>query len=160
MNAIVRLNKGILLLIFIFPFATKAQDKSSKDNQEIYNTVILIGNAWTQNNLDTLEKYIHKDYLHTDVTGHILSRADWLGYVKDRKDKNLTNPGLEFKDLHIAVHDDIAFVTGINVFSGAAFTTNDNNAAKSRNLRFTQVLKKENGVWERILFQATYIEAP
>ena len=141
---------------FISHFSTIAQLQSAKEEKEIYRAVLLIGKAWTQNNLDTLEKYIHKDYLHTDVQGQILNRSSWLSYVKDRKEKNVSNPTLEFEDVRISIHSDLAFVTGINIFSGQAYTAND-NSTKPRKLRFTQVMKKENGIWKRILFQATYV---
>jgi ketosteroid isomerase-like protein len=150
----------ILIFFFFFfsPTIIGAQNLNSKDQKEVYNTIVLIGNAWTQNNLDTLEKYIHKDYAHTDVKGQILNKTSWLDYVKDRKEKNIKNPGLEFEDIKITIYKDIAFVTGINSFSGQAFTVNDNSGNKPRRLRFTQVLKKEDKVWKRILFQATYLE--
>jgi ketosteroid isomerase-like protein len=149
----------ILLFICISPYTLKAQNQNSGDKKEVYRTIILISTAWTQNNLDTLEKYIHKDYIHTDVRGEILDRTAWLSYVKDRKDKRLTNADIEFDDVQINVYNDFAFVTGINAFSGQAYVTNDNGNNKPRKLRFTQVLKKENNIWKRILFQATYIEA-
>lgn len=152
------LGKIILLLFLIAPTIIKAQNLDSKDQKEVYNTIVLIGIAWTQNNLDTLEKYIHKDYVHTDVRGQILNKSSWLDYVKDRKEKSVKNPSLDFEDIKITIYNDIALVTGINSFSGQAFTTNDSNTNKPRKLRFTQVLKKDNNVWKRIMFQATYIE--
>ena len=152
------LREVILLFFFIAPTSIKAQNLDSKDQKEVYYTIVLIGNAWTQNNLDTLEKYIHKDYVHTDVRGQILNRTSWLDYVKDRREKSVRNPILDFEDIKITIYNDIALVTGINSFSGQAFTTNDNNTNKLRKLRFTQVLKKNNNIWKRIMFQATYIE--
>jgi hypothetical protein len=92
------------------------------------------------------------------IRGQILNKTSWLDYVKDRKQKNINNPSLEFADIKIAIYQDIALVTGINSFSGQAFTANDNNNNKLQKLRFTQVLKKENNVWKRIMFQAIYIE--
>jgi ketosteroid isomerase-like protein len=106
-----------------------------------------------------LEKYVHNDYIHTDVRGEILTRTAWLSYVKDRKDKGVSNPNVEFEDIHISIYEDFAFVTGINAFSGQAYTSNDKSSDKPRKLRFTQVLKKENDIWKRILFQGTYIES-
>jgi ketosteroid isomerase-like protein len=150
--------KVILFCFFITPAVIKSQSLNSKVQDEVYNTIILIGNAWTQNNLDSLEKYIDKDYVHTDVHGQILNKISWLNYLKDRKEKNVNNPSLEFEEIKIAIHQDIALVTGINSFSGQAFTTNDKNTNKARKLRFTQVLKKEKDAWKRIMFQATYIE--
>ncbi len=91
--------------------------------------------------------------------GEVLSRAAWLSYVKDRKDKGVSNPGVEFDDVKITVYNEFAFVVGINTFSGQAYTSNDGNNNKPRKLRFTQALKKENNIWKRILFQATYIES-
>ncbi len=152
------LREVILLFFFIAPTSIKAQNLDSKDQKEVYYTIVLIGNAWTQNNLDTLEKYIHKDYVHTDVRGQILNRTSWLDYVKDRREKSVKNPILDFEDIKITIYNDIALVTGINSFSGQAFTTNDNNTNKPRKLRFTQVLKKDNNIWKRIMFQATYME--
>lgn len=149
----------ILLFICISPYAIKAQNHLSGNKKEVYRTIILIGTAWTQNNLDTLEKYIHNDYVHTDVRGEILTRATWLSYVKDRKDKGVSNPNVEFEDIQINIYRDFAFVTGINAFSGQAYTSNDKGSDKPRKLRFTQVLKKENNIWKRILFQGTYIES-
>lgn len=149
----------ILLCICLSPNKINAQNQFSGDKREVYRTVILIGTAWTQNNLDTLEKYIHKDYLHTDVRGEILTRTAWLSYVKDRKEKAVTNPNVEFEEIKINIYRDFAFVTGINAFSGQGYTSNDNGSDKPRKLRFTQVLKKENHIWKRILFQATYIES-
>lgn len=135
-----------------------AQARYSKDQKEVYNTIVLIGNAWTQNDMVTLEEYIDKDYIHTDVRGQIFNKRSWLDYVKDRKNKNVTNPSLAFEDLKITIYNDIALVTGINSFYGQAFTTNDSTSIKPRKLRFSQVLKKENKNWKRIAFQATYIE--
>jgi len=145
-------------IFYLFPIVTIAQNLQSSGQQEVYNTIILISKAWAHNNLDTLEKYLQKDYVHTDVRGQILDRTSWLNYVKDRKEKNVTNPDLEFKDVKITIYNDFAFVTGINIFSGQAYTTNDNNSNKPRRLRFTQVLKKEGNIWKRLLFQATYID--
>jgi ketosteroid isomerase-like protein len=145
------------IVIYLSPHFGMSQTNSADENL-VYNTMVLIGNAWSQNNQDTLEKYIHKDYKHSDVRGQILDRKTWLDYVKDRKLKNVTNPKIEFEDMQIKIYGNFAFVTGINIFSGQAYTANDNNVNKARKIRFTQVLMKENNIWKRILFQATYIE--
>jgi hypothetical protein len=153
-------NLIILSSISVFPYITKSQELKSKDQADVYKTIVLIGKAWTQNNLDTLEKYLEKDYVHTDVRGQILNRTSWLNYVKDRKDKNVTNPYVEFDDVKITVYKEFAFATGINTFVGQAYTSNDKNANKTQKIRFTQVLKRENNVWKRLMFQATYIDTP
>ena len=125
---------------------TNLKVKQQTEEAKIYDVVMKIGTAWSENNLDTLEKYIDKGYLHTDVSGKALSRSNWMNEVKERKLNNVVYPGIEFKDVDIKVYDDIALVTGTNIFPGNSI----------QKLRFTQVLKKENNIWKRLAFQATY----
>jgi hypothetical protein len=148
----------VSIILFVAGMTTPclvfSQTAFSGEQKEVYNTILLIGRAWTENNLDTLSKYIDKEYMHTDVRGQVLKRDPWFNYIKERKEQGLKNPGLEFEDLDIRVYNDFAFVTGINTFTGAAFT---NDSKTIHKLRFTQVLRKEKQVWKRLLFQATYI---
>jgi len=146
----------ILIVLFVFPMRLFAQKNDPENENDVYKTIILLGNSWTKNNMDTLEKYIHPDYRHTDVRGQLLDRTSWLSFVKDRKDKGLTNPDLKFDDVIIKIYGDFALVTGINTIVGQTYTSNDNATDTPRKLRFTQVLKLENAVWKRIAFQATY----
>ena len=145
----------LLLTALTTPHLTFSQTGHSGEQRAVYNTMLLVGEAWTENNLDTLNKYIDKEYLHTDVRGQVLKREAWFNYIQERKDKGMKNPGLEFEDIDIRVYNDFAFVTGTNIFTGAAFASND--LKDKRKLRFTQVLRKEKQVWKRLLFQATYI---
>lgn len=148
----------ILFSIFVFPRMCRSQEFKTTDERDVYNTIVLIGKAWTQNNLDTLEKYLEKEYVHTDVRGQILTRSSWLDYVRDRKEHNVMNPGIAFDDVKVTVYKEFAFVTGINIFVGSAYTSNDKSTNNIKKIRFTQVLKKEKTLWKRLMFQATYIE--
>ena len=47
-------------------------------------------------------------------------------------------------------------MTGTNIFSGAAYTEEVSNDRKTE-LRFMQVLKKDNNTWKRLRFQATTV---
>ena len=151
---------SLALICFLFsPAYLKCQTDSSAEKQEVYHTLILIGSAWSQNNLDTLGRYIHNAYRHTDVKGQVLDRMTWLNYVKERKEKNVSNPKVEFEDVKIQIYGEIALVTGINIFTGQAYVGKDSKSGRPQKIRFSQVLKKENGIWKRILFQATYMES-
>jgi Domain of unknown function (DUF4440) len=150
----------VLSSICVIPCIAKSQELKTKDQNEVYKIIVLISKAWTQNNLDTLDKYLDRDYVHTDVRGQILNRVSWLNYVKDRKDKNVTNPDVEFDEVKVTVYKEFAFATGINTFIGPAYTSNDKNANKIQKIRFTQVLKREKNLWKRLMFQATYIDTP
>ena len=117
-----------------------------------------IRKAWSENNLDTLEKYIDANYRHTDVHGQVLDRKSWLSYTADRKEKNIKTPVTEFQDTQIQILGDVAVATGIIIFTENAYTSNNSNSTKTTKIRYTQVLKKENGIWKRFIFQATIIE--
>jgi ketosteroid isomerase-like protein len=143
-----------VLMAFTIPALTFSQTMYSGEQRNVYTTVLLIGQAWTENNLDTLNKYIDKDYLHTDVRGQTLNKEAWFKYIRERKEQGIKNPGLKFEDIDIRVYGDFAFVTGVNMFTGAAFA---NDSKDTHKLRFTQVMRKEKQFWKRLLFQATYI---
>ena len=148
----------ILVCICLTPFAGISQATFSGEQIEVNKTMLAIGKGWSENNMDSLEKYISANYKHTDVRGQVFDRKAWLGSVADRKEKNLTNPNIEFQDTQIQISGEIAIATGINIFNGNTFASGNTTAAKPLKIRYTQVLKKENGVWKRFVFQATYIE--
>lgn len=153
-----RIKKSAFLTMLVyFPALINAQNLH-KAEKEVYHTIVLIGKAWTENNLDTLEKYISKGYQHTDTKGQLLNRTTWLKYVKERKQNSVVNPGVEFDSVKIEIYNDLAFVTGVNIFSGAAYVGEKTQSSTKSRIRFTQVLQKQNGIWKRTLFQATYIE--
>ncbi len=138
------------------PNSDTSNNKQSQDEKEVLHTMVLIGKAWTENNLDTLDKYIDNEYLHTDIRGISLDKKEWFNYIKDRKEKGIINPEIEFKETEIKLYNDLAIVTGINIISGAAYTEKASNDKKTE-LRFTQVLKKDNNTWKRLRFQATTV---
>jgi ketosteroid isomerase-like protein len=147
-----------LLAICSLPLIGISQVQFTGEQNEVNKTIHAIGKAWSETNLDTLEKYIDANYKHTDVRGQILDRKTWLSYVADSKAKNIKNPDLEFEDTQIQIEGDYAFATGINIFTGNAYNPNNPNSPKAKKIRYTQALKKENGIWKRFIFQATYIE--
>jgi ketosteroid isomerase-like protein len=152
------IRSSLFLLTGFSPAISHSQNALTREQNEVNKTIFAIGRAWSQNNLDTLEKYIAPGYKHTDVRGQIQDRKTWLGDVAERKVKNVKIPEIEFEGIQIQLDGDFAFVTGINSFSGSSNSPNDPNVQKIKRLRFTQVLKKEEGIWKRLLFQATYIE--
>src|SRR5882672_10086877 len=114
------MKRNIILLLATLTTSYHAfsQTVYSGEQRRIYNTILLIGQAWTESNLDTLNKYIDKDYFHTDVKGQALKRDAWFKEIIERKEKGIKYPGIEFEDIDIRVDGDLAFVTGLNTFAG------------------------------------------
>jgi ketosteroid isomerase-like protein len=122
---------------------------NTQTEQEIIRTVHDAGQAWARHDLATLEHLLADDYTHTDVVGQFQNRAEWLAYVRS----DVIAHQLEFEDVTVRIHGDLAVVTGRNIWRpGTRFLTLP--------LRFTLVLTKEKGYWQRSVFQAGFEELP
>ncbi len=135
-----------------------SEQSNSQDHSDVYKTIELIAKAWSKNNLDTLNKYIDEEYVHTDINGIRSNKSEWMNYNTDRKENGASNPSLEFSDTEIKFYNGLAIVTGINSFSGPGFTENVSTESKTL-LSFTQVLRKQGAIWKRLRFQATPIKS-
>jgi hypothetical protein len=98
------------------------------------------------------------EYTHTDVTGRVLHRAEWLADAGNarswqRAPEGNATPSIAFDDMTIEISGAVAVITGSNTIRSA-----DPRAEPIR-LRFTQVLILEGGEWKRRFFQATPIAA-
>lgn len=117
------------------------------------------GEAWLKADVKTLDALLAREYTHTDVTGKVLHRADWLADAGNaqrwlRGNAGGASPAIEFDDINVRVLGDTAVVTGGNTIRPA-----DTKVAPMR-LRFTQVWIKEDGQWKRRFFQATPLPEP
>lgn len=115
------------------------------------------GNAWLKADVKTLDSLLAREYMHTDVTGKVLHRADWLADAGNaqkwlRGNAGGASPAIEFDDVKIQVVGNMAVVTGGNTIRPA-----DANLPPMK-LRFTQVWIKEDGQWKRRFFQATPVQ--
>ena len=117
------------------------------------------GQAWLQGDTQTLDHLLAREYTHTDVTGKVLHRAEWLADAANvqkwlRAPSGTKTPSIDFQDVELKLVGTAVIVTGGNVIRSA----NPNNPPIK--LRFTQVWVKEDGGWKRRFFQATSIQDP
>ncbi|HET7000736.1 MAG TPA: nuclear transport factor 2 family protein [Puia sp.] len=112
--------------------------------QEMYD----FSNAWGLGDTATLNKLLAPEYRHSDVSGQIQHRNEWLAFAA--KKRELSN--LEISDIEILMYyDNMAIITGkMTYLFGAEKVKQD--------LRFTQIFGNYNGQWKRTAFQATYIK--
>jgi hypothetical protein len=115
-----------------------------KLTQEMYD----LSNAWGMSDTATLSKLLAPEYRHSDVSGEIQHRTEWL--ILAAKKKEMSN--LEISDIEILMYNDnLAVVTGkMNYLFGTEKV--------KVYLRFTQIFGNYNGQWKRAAFQATYIK--
>jgi hypothetical protein len=118
--------------------------------REVIKAVHAVGRAWAEHDLPTLERLVAADYMHTDFIGRAQSRDEWLAEVRSSD----TVQHLEFEDLAARIYGDVAVVTGRIIWRVG------NMGIVTIPLRFTQVLTKRNGYWQRAAFQAGIANLP
>jgi hypothetical protein len=100
---------------------------------------------------DEYEKHLASDYLHTRDNGHVESKDEALGSLRDVKRKIIVME-MEPADLEIRIYGDTAV-------SNAEFTTSvrESGQVKTRRTRQTDVFVKRDGQWYLIAGQGTTI---
>jgi ketosteroid isomerase-like protein len=111
------------------------------------------GEAWARGDVVTLETMLSPGYTHTDASGRLLDRSEWLDYVRQRQGRATE---IDFRDVQTRIHGDIAIVTGINDLGGAGVRRASDSAGLT--IRFTQLWLFRDGRWLREAFQATTCE--
>jgi Domain of unknown function (DUF4440) len=115
------------------------------------------GQAWLLGDTQTLDHLLAREYTHTDVTGKVLHKAEWLADAANlqkwlRAPGGTRTPSIDFQDVELNLVGAVVVVTGENVIRSA------NPKNPPIKLRFTQVWVKEGREWKRRFFQATSIE--
>jgi ketosteroid isomerase-like protein len=126
-----------------------AKDRSA-DTAELTRLAIEAGHAYAQRDLAALERLTAEDYIQTDVRGGVLSRAEWLDFVKNRK-SDLT---VETGDIQVRYYGDVAVVTG-----RWKYTSKGSDGDSESYSHWTSVWTRNTGDWKRSVFQNTYVNA-
>ncbi len=135
--------------------ATKDDGKIRREEAllaEVQNAVAQFSAAFVEANAEKLDLLLAPGYRHTNADGSVVSRAQWLEWIKFRREKIISD------ELRIEEYDNaevevlllspsIAVATGRNVASGV-------NAGKPfrTEILFTHVWTKENNKWQRAVF--------
>lgn len=124
--------------------------------QQVQDAVARFGDAFVAADVAVLELLLSDDYIHTNSTGSVLNKQQWLEYIKSRR-ADLESGRLKMEsykntDLRIRVYEEAAIVTGTNVAKGKRedkqFVTE---------LRFTHLWVRQRGQWKRAAFHDSAI---
>jgi hypothetical protein len=126
------------------------------DREHLQDLARRLGQAWLEADISSLDQMLAGEYTHTDVSGRVLHRSEWLADAANpekwlRAAAGNARPSMEFDDMTVEVLGIAAVITGGNTIHGARPTTDPIR------LRFTQVWIVEGGVWKRRYFQAVQI---
>ena len=114
--------------------------------------------AYRTGDFETLDKMISKDYLHTNPSGNVIARKNWLSWNASRaeaiKSGVLAINTYETSDLDIRIKNPTtAIVSGVNKATGV-----NNGEAFETKVRFTHVWLFEEGAWKRAVFHDSYLD--
>lgn len=124
-----------------------AQESASADLVKLATDA---GHAYASRDLATLERITAEDYVQTDVRGGVLTRAQWLEFVKNRHSE-LT---VESDEIAVRFYGDVAVVTG-----RWTYTLKENGNSAVSNSRWSSVWTRYPDGWKRHVFQNTYVNA-
>jgi ketosteroid isomerase-like protein len=137
--------------LFSAPYAIAEvlRDRSA-DTAELTRLAIEAGHAYACRDVAALERLTAEDYVQTDVRGGVLSRTQWLAFVKNRKSE-LT---VESDSIEVRFYGEVAVVTG-----RWKYTLKESSRDSVSNSRWTSVWTRDTGGWKRSVFQNTYVNA-
>jgi ketosteroid isomerase-like protein len=152
--------RNAVVLFLILCLCSFGQDSAAiavKDSrQQIQDAVRRFSKAFVEADVAILDMLLSEDYIHTNSTGSVLNKQQWLEYIKNRRAEleagRLEIESYENTDLRIRVHGESAIVTGNNVakgkIEGKSFVTQ---------LRFTHLWIRQSGQWKRVAFHDSSI---
>ena len=146
----------IFFVLMIFCLNVYSQQKANVQamkpskivQQELLKKIQEFTEAWAKSDTTTLNKLLAKEYRHSDISGKILHKQDWLTYAAmPRKVSNIISDDIEI----LLYKFNIAVVTG-----KMSYLYGEEKVVQE--IRFTQIWSKNNSQWKRTTFQATLID--
>jgi hypothetical protein len=107
------------------------------DHAAIEAALIRGGHAWSNGDVQLLDKLISPTFTHTDIHGKFQDRAEWLAYAQTRVGSKAQNA---IDGIAIRQFGDMAIVTARN-------TVEDQGIRRA--FRITVVMTRQSGEWLR-----------
>ena len=127
---------------------TDVQRERAQDVLALKELACAAGHAYASRDLATLDELTADDYVQTDVRGGVLTRAEWLLFVRGRK----SELKVDCDSVEVRFYGDAAVVIG-----NWTYTRLGQNSKALIRSRWTSVWAKSGHGWKRHVFQNTYI---
>lgn len=143
-----------LILVTVFSFNSCMSPPSE---EMIRERVADFDEAFRTGDVTALDDMISENYLHTNPSGNVISRENWLSWNRSRAEELnsgvLTVESYETSELDIRIVSfNTALVSGINEANGVR-----NGEPFQTKVRFSHVWILEDGNWKRAVFHDSYI---
>ncbi|MBO6524228.1 MAG: nuclear transport factor 2 family protein [Balneolaceae bacterium] len=128
------------------------------DQQLIAQRIQEFDTAYKTGDVEKLDEMISFDYLHTNPSGNIVTRENWLNWNISRaraiESGELVISAYETSELNIRIKNQYTVVaSGVNYASGT-----DKGEPFETKVRFTHVWVLEDGLWKRAVFHDSYLD--
>lgn len=136
-----------------------APNKNFPHEREIRKLLDEFAQAFAQVDTVVLKNLIADDYIHTNLTGEVLNKSQWLERAKmrhaDIRAGKFKIDHYSYDDIRIRIYGNTAVVTG------QATTTGRQEGKELKwELRFTNVWVKREGRWQRVAFHDSRVVPP
>lgn len=147
-----KLISAVILSFFLLLSCTQPPD-----DQLIKQRILEFDTAYKTGDVEKLDQMISFDYLHTNPSGNIVTRENWLNWNISRADAiksgELVINTYETSELNIRIKNQTTVVaSGINTSSGI-----DKGEPFETKVRFTHLWILEDGAWKRTVFHDSYL---
>ncbi len=140
--------QGVLAVAFVVLFRIlPAIAQQSPEGQELLKLEHDFGEALKQHDATTLGRIIADDWLRTDPTGKMWTKAQYIEHATNPKD---TIKAIQADDVTTRLYGDTGIVTGRLSGSGTF-----GGKGGRFDLRFTDVFVKREGRWQLVASQET-----
>jgi ketosteroid isomerase-like protein len=139
---------GLLLALGLVACPARAGSVRSADVDALSQAACAAGHAYAARDLEALERLTADDYVQTDVRGGVLTRAEWLTFVKNRP----STLSIECANIEVRFYGATALVTG-----GWTYTNHKPGGDVVTRSRWTSLWTQERGTWKRHAFRNTYV---
>ena len=156
-TAIITLLWSLIPLVLLSNLSGFPQGYSKQIKEKIRSLVEDFGKAFVKADVETLEAYLTKDYIHTNTGGGVLDKKMWLKWIRSRRE-DLNKGKIKIEsyvndEVQVKLYgDDTAIVTGRNTTTGIR-----DGVAFSTQIRFTHVWIRNGDKWQRAAFHDTRI---
>jgi ketosteroid isomerase-like protein len=128
-----------------------ADSEASEVTELLSNIEERLATAWAKGDRSFIEQVLADDWSATDVTGHVLNKAEVLEEAFGSKDRQIIS--MRIDEINVRPFGDWAIVTGRTQAAGKYL-----DEIAEVTLRFTDVFAYRNGKWQVVVSQATLFQ--
>lgn len=123
-------------------------NRNSDDEKGLKELEVQWSQAYRERNTQLLERILSNDFVSANAYGRVFNKKEFVDEIKS----NASTESIDSADIKARIYGDTAIVTGIQLFKVKA-----ENESRTDLVRFTHVYAKQQGRWQVVAAQETFI---